>query len=227
MIQVIKNNKVVFESHAEAVAEYVRGEFEKVYGFSPMLENNWRDCMADVSNTDKFLLFVHSDTYDYLSKEEEQLLDSLGIDLDTDSQEPFKTTLGLEFRVFKFKELQFVTTNGTDIGIIADLEKDVIATTHANVMWEDIDEDYGCRNMSLKSIRPMTEGEIKKALRKIKKKYMEYKYFIIQLNDLKELHKYHIKENSYVQQARKDTMYDVETLIMLKAANLIKGCATN
>lgn len=227
MIQVIKNNKVVFESHAEAVAEYVRGEFEKVYGFSPMLENNWRDCMADVTNTDEFLLFVHSDTYDYLSKDEEQLLDSVGIDMDTDSQRPFKTTLGLEFRVFKFKELQFVTTNGTDIGIIADLEKDVIATTHANVMHEEIDEDYGCFNYAIEDIRPMTDFEIKKALKRVKKNYMKYKYFIIQLNDIKELAKYHIKENSYIQQARKDTVYDLETLIMLKAANSIKGCATN
>ncbi|GAB6546913.1 hypothetical protein [Bacillus luti] len=125
--------------------------------------------------------------------------------------------MGIKFRVFKFKELQFVTTYGREIGIIANLEKGVVATYWANVIWEDIDEDYGCRHLQLESIWPMTEKEIKKGLKKIKKNYMEYKYFIIQLNDLKELSKYHIKENLYVQQARKESKYDIQILNTFKS----------
>ncbi|MFJ8528458.1 hypothetical protein [Bacillus sp. NPDC094106] len=104
------------------------------------------------------------------------------------------------------KELQFVTTNGTDIGVIFDFDGD----THVNVMHEDIDNDFGCLSFKDKDVRPMTANEIKKALERIEANFKKHAYFIIELNNIDELEEYHIKENEFVQQARIDSTYFAE-----------------
>ncbi|MDX5808473.1 hypothetical protein [Bacillus cereus group sp. BfR-BA-02730] len=96
------------------------------------------------------------------------------------------------------KDLQFVTTNGTDVGIIFDYYKD----THVTLIHENSNSDSPFLDVKDIDVRPMTVDEIKKGLERIKQNFEQYAYFIVQLNDINELDEYHIEENEFVQQVR-------------------------
>ncbi|MEC3269820.1 hypothetical protein [Bacillus thuringiensis] len=107
-----------------------------------------------------------------------------------------------------FKKLQFVTTNGENIGIITDIESSLQANdTEIYVFDEETDGDFGGLVVKEKTVRLLTEEEIQERLDKIKSDYQKYAYFIIGLNNMKKLKKYHILENEFVQQARIDSTH--------------------
>ncbi|MED2485103.1 hypothetical protein P4185_30115, partial [Bacillus thuringiensis] len=111
----------------------------------------------------------------------------------------------------KLKELQFVTTNGDNIGLITDIDVSLHANdTEIYVFDEETDEDFGGIVVKEKTVRLLTEEEIQERLGNIKCDYKKYAYFIIGLNNMNKLEKYHIPENEFVQQARIDSTYFLE-----------------
>lgn len=106
------------------------------------------------------------------------------------------------------KKLQFVTTNGENIGLITDIE----SSLHANdkkihVFDDETDAEFGGLVVNEETVRLLTEKEIRERLEVIKTDYQKHAYFIIGLNNMKKLEEYHIPENEFVQQARIDSTY--------------------
>lgn len=100
------------------------------------------------------------------------------------------------------KELQFVQQVGLKLegfGIVADAD-----STHANIMFADMDSDFGTIELSLEKFKPIhNEADIRSSLKEIEKDSKKYAYFIIQLNDIPELKDYHIEEDDFVANIRK------------------------
>jgi len=102
-----------------------------------------------------------------------------------------------------YRENQFVRTIYGGLGIIADFNGDKPETaTSVNVMFEDMDEDFGTTNIELDLLRPASNDDIHKRLSEIHAEYKEYPYFIIQLNDIETLSDYHLEENDYIKHIR-------------------------
>lgn len=72
----------------------------------------------------------------------------------------------------KLKELQFVTTNGDNIGLITDIDVSLHANdTEIYVFDEETDEDFGGIVVKEKTVRLLTEEEIQERLGNIKCDY--------------------------------------------------------
>ena len=69
----------------------------------------------------------------------------------------------------------------------------------------DMDAQFGLWEFDEERLETMTEEEIERFLEDVKYTQKDCPYFIITLNDIPELSKYHIKESSYVKHIRKRT----------------------
>jgi len=87
-----KDNVKVMEEPQESIREQIEQWLVDTYAFSPDLQ----ECTDD----DKFEIYLHSDSYDWLNSIQQNMLDNLGITEDPDeATESIKELFNLDFKL--------------------------------------------------------------------------------------------------------------------------------
>lgn len=105
----------------------------------------------------------------------------------------------------KFEQLQFVYDESAGIrglGIVHDIITRKGKEPSYNVMYVNMDEDFGTWDTDEKDLSPLTEEEIRAKLNEVLEQTNSFGYFIVQLNDIPQLSDYHLEESDYVKGLR-------------------------